>query len=135
MGGLESAPVPQGWRSHTRIVYPFDLPERRSLRLRYPLTWFSMQKIAVVDQQIQANTWLACGLLAETLSHMADNFSQPYLVEVLQTSIERRLINTGYYPRMVLGWNQHFASKGGYIAHFAEPSGNRLLADSDWVIP
>jgi hypothetical protein len=135
MGGLESAPIPQDWRSRTRIVYPFDLPDRRSLRLRYPLTWFSMQKIAVVDQQIQADTWLACGLLAETLSHIADNFTQPYLVEMLQTSIERRLINTGYYPRMVLGWNQHFASKGGYIAHFAEPSGTRLLADSDWVIP
>jgi hypothetical protein len=66
---------------------------------------------------------------------MADNFARPYLIELLQTKIERRLINTGYYPRMVLGPNQHFASKGGYIAHFAEPSGTRLAADSEWMVP
>ena len=135
MGGLERSPLPPAWRSRTRLVFPFDLPERRDLRLRYPLAWFSAQHIPVVDEPVQANTYLACGLLAETLSHIADNFTQPYLIEMLQTSIERRLVNTGYYPRMVLGWNQHFASKGGYIAHFAEPEGTRLAADSEWTVP
>ena len=89
----------------------------------------------MVDEPVQADTYLACGLLAETLSHMADNFSQPLLVELLQSSIERRLINTGYYPRLALGWNQHFASKGGYIVNFADPGGTRLAADSDWTVP
>jgi len=135
MGGLERSPLPPGWRSRTRMVFPFDLPERRDLRMRYPRAWFSAQHIPVVDEPVQANTYLACGLLAETLSHAADNFTQPYLIEMLQTSIERRLVNTGYYPRMVLGWNQHFASKGGYIAHFAGPEGTRLAADSEWTVP
>jgi hypothetical protein len=88
-----------------------------------------------VDEPLQVNTYLACGLLAETLSHMADNLVQPFIVEMLQSKVERRLFNTGYYPRMVLGWNQHFVSKGGYIVHFAEPAGTRLVADSDWVVP
>jgi hypothetical protein len=135
MGGLESAPLPQAWRSRTKMSYPYELPDRRGVRLRYPLAWFSIHHIPVVDEQVQANTYLACGFLAETLSHMADNFSQPYLVEQLQMSIEHRLVNTGYYPRMVLGTNQHFASKGGYIAHFADPSGTRLAADNEWVVP
>jgi Cytochrome c len=135
MGGLERSPLPPSWRSRVKMAYPFDLPERRGIRVRYPLTWFSMQHIPVVDEPVQANTWLACGLLAETLSHMADNLAQPYLVELLQTSIERRLVNTGYYPHMVLGWNQHFASKGGYIAHFADAGGTRLAADSEWMVP
>jgi hypothetical protein len=135
MGGLEQSPLPQGWRSRARMAYPFDLPEGRSLRLRYPLSWFSIQHIAVVDEEVQANTYLACGLLAETLSHMADNLVQPFLVELLRSKIERRLINTGYFPHMVLGQDQHFASKGGYIVHFAEPSGQRLVADSGWVVP
>jgi hypothetical protein len=135
MGGLERSPVPPAWRSHAKIAYPVDLPDRRSLRLRYPLSWFSIHHIEVVDEQVQANTYLACGLLAETLSHMADNLTQAFLVELLQTSIERRLINTGYYPHMVLGWNQHFASKGGYIAHFADAGGTRLAADSEWMVP
>jgi Cytochrome c len=135
MGGLERSPLPQGWRSRVRMAYPLDLPEHRDLRLRYALNWFSIKHIPVVDEQVQANTYLACGLLAETLSHMADNFVQPFMVELLQSSIERRLINTGYYPRMALGWNQHFASKGGYIVSFPEPSGTRLVADSDWTVP
>jgi hypothetical protein len=135
MGGLEHAPVPAGWRSRTRITYPYDLPEKRDLRLRYALNWFSIRHIPVVDEPLQVNTYIACGLLAETLSHMADNLVRPFIVEMLQTSIERRLINTGYYPHMVLGWNQHFASKGGYIAHFADPDGARLMADGGWVVP
>jgi hypothetical protein len=135
MGGLERSPVPPAWRGRAKIAYPFDLPDHRDLRLRYPLSWFSIHHIAVVDEPVQANTYLACGLLAETLSHMADNLSQPFLIELLQTSIERRLINTGYYPHMVLGWNQHFASKGGYIAHFADAGGTRLAADSEWMVP
>jgi hypothetical protein len=57
------------------------------------------------------------------------------MIEMLQTSVERRLINTGYYPRLVLALNQHFASKGGYIVHFAGPEGPRLVADSDWIVP
>jgi hypothetical protein len=135
MGGLERSPLPPSWRSRAKLAYAYDLPERRDLRLRYALNWFRIRHIEVVDEPLQANTYLACGLLAETLSHMSDSLVQPLIVEMLQSSIERRLFNTGYYPHMVLGWNQHFTSKGGYIAHFADPSGTRLVADSDWVIP
>jgi hypothetical protein len=105
------------------------------LRMRYPLAWFSTQHIAVIDEPLQANTYLACGFLAETLSHMADNLVQPFLIEMMQGEITHRLVNTGYYPRLWLGQNQHFASRGGFIAHFADPSGLRLVADSDWVVP
>jgi len=66
---------------------------------------------------------------------MSDNLVQPFMVEMLQTSAERRLINTGYYPHLVLALKQHFASKGGYIVHFARPEGTQLVADSDWIVP
>jgi mono/diheme cytochrome c family protein len=135
MGGLEHAPLPTAWRGRARMTYPYELPEKRELRVRYALSWFSIRHIPIVDEPLQVNTYLACGLLAETLSHMADNLVQPFMVEMLQTSAERRLINTGYYPRLVLALNQHFASKGGYIVHFARPDGAQLVADSDWIIP
>jgi hypothetical protein len=135
LGGLEHAPLPTAWRARARMTYPYELPDRRELRVRYPLTWFSIRNIPVVDEPLQVNTYIACGLLAETLSHMADNLVQPFMVEMLQTSAENRLINTGYYPRLVLALNQHFASKGGYIVHFAQPKGAQLVADSDWIVP
>ena len=77
---------------------------------------------------------LACSLLVEALNHMADAVERPYLIETLQGLVEHRVI-TGYYPRLGLAASQHFASKGGYLAHFAAADGNRIVADSDWLVP
>ncbi len=48
------------------MTYPFDLPDRRGVRLDYPLGWFSFRHIPLVAEQVQTDTFLACGLLAET---------------------------------------------------------------------
>jgi cytochrome c553 len=134
MGGLEQAPVPAQWRSRTELAYPFDLPDKRRVRVDYPLGWFRIRKIPLVAEQTQADTYLACGLLSEVLSHMVDNFARAYLIEQLQAMIEHRVI-TGYYPRLTLASHQHFASKGGYIARFADASGVRVVPDSEWLVP
>jgi mono/diheme cytochrome c family protein len=134
MGGLERSPLPSSWRGATRLAYPFDLPDRRRVRVDYALGWFSIRRIPVVSIQVQADTYLACGLLAETLSHMVDTFVRDYLVERIDDMLERRIL-TGYYPRLTLASGQRFASKGGYIVRFAEPDGMRLVADGDWTVP
>ena len=134
MGGLEKAPLPAGWREHTVMTYPFDLPDRRGVRLDYPLGWFSFRHIPVVAQQVQADTYLACSLLADVLNHMADNFVRPYLIEQLQGMLEHRLM-TGYYPHLTLASNQRFASKGGYLVRFRDPNGTDLVAEGDWIVP
>jgi hypothetical protein len=134
MAGLEDAPLPPAWRSDTIIAYPFDLPERRRVRVDYPLGWFRIRQIPVVSVQVQTDTYLACGLLSETLSHMVDAFYRPYLVERLQASIEHRII-TGYYPHLSLATNQRIASKGGYLVHFDGPQGRKVVADSEWLVP
>ena len=134
MGGLEGAPLPPAWRARTQLTYPFDLPDRRGVRVTYPLEWFSIRHIPVVAEQVQIDTYLACGLLAETLSHMADVFARDYLVERMEEMLEHRLM-TGYYPRLTLAEGQRFASKGGYVVRFASAAGNLLLADSDWMVP
>jgi hypothetical protein len=134
MGGLERSPLPPSWRSRTRLAYPFDLPERRRVRVDFALGWFRIRNIAVVAEQVQADTFLACGLLSETLNHMVDTFVRDYLVERIEDMIERRIV-TGYYPRLALATGQRFASKGGYIVHFSEPKGTRLSVDRDWFVP
>lgn len=118
----------------THIAYPFDLPERRRVRVDYALGWFAIRHIPIVDEQVQADTFLACGLLAETLGHMADTFVRDHLVEIFEDMVERRVI-TGYYPRLSLAPGQRFASKGGYMVHFSEASGTRIAADGDWIVP
>lgn len=134
MGGLENAPLPEHWRAVTHLAYPFDLPDKRRVRVDYPLGWFRIRKVPLLDVQVQADTYLACGLLSETLNHMVDTFVRDYLVERIEGMLEHRLI-TGYYPRLTLAPGQRFASKGGYVVRFAEAKGTRIIATGDWIVP
>jgi Cytochrome c len=134
MGGLEETPLPPGWREHTLLAYPFDLPDRRGVRLDYPLGWFSFRHIPLVAEQVQADTYLACSLLSEVMKQMADSYARAYLIEQLQGMLEHRIM-TGYYPHLALAYHQRFASKGGYIAHFSATGSTHLIADGDWIVP
>lgn len=134
MGGLDGTPLPKGWRSRTHLAYPFDLPERRRVPVDYALGWFRIRHIPVVAEQVQADTYLACGLLSETMSHLADNLVPEYLVERVQDMLDHRIL-TGYYPHLALAPGQRFASKGGYVTHFEGKNGQHLVADSDWIVP
>ncbi len=134
MGKLEEAPLPAAWRGAARMAYPLDLPEQRKVRMAFPLGWFNVRHIQVVDERVQTDTYLACVILSETVGHMLDSFVRDYLVERLESLLSHRLVN-GYYPRLGLAPGQRFASKGGYIVHFAKPEGTQLVADTGWVVP
>jgi hypothetical protein len=134
MGGLERSPLPPAWRSQVHMAFPVDLPERRRVRVDYAMGWFNLRHIPVVAMQAQADTYLACGLVSETLSRMVDTFVRDYLIERVEDMIEHRLL-TGYYPRLSLGQGQRFASKGGYLVRFAEATGTKVVAEDDWRVP
>jgi hypothetical protein len=134
MAGLERAPLPEAWRAAAHVAYPFDLPDRRRVRVDYALGWMRGRRIPVVAEQVQVDTYLALGLLSETLKHMADNFVRELLVERMEDGVEHRII-TGYYPRLTLATHQRFASKGGFVVHLADAKGGRLAVDQDWLAP
>ncbi len=134
MGGLERSPLPVDWRARMHMAYPFDLPNKRVVRVDFPLGWFRIRGIKLVDEQMQTDTYLACGLVSEALNGMVDTFYGPYLIEELQSMAEHRIV-TGYYPRLTLAENQHFASKGGYLVRFGANGGSKIIADGDWLVP
>lgn len=134
MAGLERAPLTEAWRSQAKMAYPFDLPDRRRVRVDYALGWLRGRRIPLVAEQLQVDTYLALGLLSETLKHLTDNFVRDYLVERMESGLEHRLL-TGYYPRLALATHQRFASKGGYLVRLADAKGPRLVVDQEWLTP
>jgi hypothetical protein len=134
LGGLESAPLPAPWRKASRMTYPVDLPEGRRFRLNFPLGWFRIRHIPIVAEQVQADTYLACGIVSELLNDMLESFYRDYLLERIESMLSRRAL-TGYYPRLSLAPAQRFASKGGYLVHFTEAEGPRIAADTEWLVP
>ena len=134
MAGLEAAPLAPAWRTIARMAYPFDLPDRRKVQIDYPLGWFRLKHIPVVALQAQADAYLACIILSDTLNHMSDTFVRDYLVERIQGALGHRIL-TGYYPRLGLAPGQSFASKGGYLVRFAAAEGERITADTAWLTP
>jgi hypothetical protein len=134
MGGLERAPLPPAWRAAARVTYPVDLPGQRAVRVDYALSWFRLRRIPVVDQKVQADTYLACGLVSETINHIVDAFVRDYLIERVEMALDHRVL-TGYYPRLTLAPGQRFASKGGYIVRFTDAHGPRVAPLGDWTTP
>jgi hypothetical protein len=133
MAGLEKAPLHPAWKQYVQLVHPYDVAELRRVRMNFPLGWFRIKGIPVVDERVQTDTYLACGILAETLGEMLDSFVRDYLVESVESMLSRRP-NNGYYPRLSLAPGQRFASKGGYVVQFAE-GGERLQPVTSWMVP
>jgi hypothetical protein len=134
MGGLEHAPLAPPWRSVSRIIYPYELPEQRSLRLNYPLGWFHLRQIPVVAERVQVDSYVACSVLVDAVASMLDEFVRDYLVERVEVMLDSRIVN-GYYTRLGLAPGQRFASKGGYLVRFVGATGTDVAADGDWIVP
>lgn len=133
MGGLEKMQLPESWRRVASITYPYDLPRNRAVRMNYPLVWFGTQHIPLTAERVQTDTYVACGIVAEAITQMLDNFERDYLVELIEEGLAPRLVN-GYYNRLGLAPGQRFASKGGYLVRLADP-GPQIVAESDWIVP
>jgi hypothetical protein len=134
MADLERASPPVEWRQRIHLAYPFDLPDLRRVRMNFPLGWMRVQQLPVVDERVQATTYIACQILAEAIGSMLDSFVRDFLIERIESMLSTRLVS-GYYPRLGLAPGQRFASKGGYMVHFAAPSGTRIVAEGDWTTP
>jgi hypothetical protein len=134
MGGLEHAPLSEAWRGVARMTFPYELPNRRATLLNYPVGWFRVHNVPILDARIQVDTYIACSIMVDTFGQMLDDFVRDYLVERLEATLDSRLV-AGYYSHLGLAPGQRFASKGGYLVRFTGPSGTSIAATGDWIVP
>lgn len=168
LAGGEHAPFPAAWKDSARLVYPYELPEKRAANLAYFHQWLKLRNLTLVDEPLQSEIYFAMNFLTDTLAEMLDNLYRDYLLERAENMISRREggkaedevrardavilrgrgaelalarniqgknAGTTIYPRLSLGSSQRFASKGGYITHFAGIEGGQLVAESGWIVP
>ena len=134
LGGLERAPLAPAWKDLARLTYPFALPVERSEGLSEPLGWFQLHRIAIVDERVQVQTYVACSVLLETLASMLDEYVRDYLVERLEAMMDMQMVN-GYYTGLSLAPGQRFASKGGYLVRFSGTRSDAVVAEDGWIVP
>jgi hypothetical protein len=134
MAGLERAPLAAAWRRAARMTYPVELPDRRRVRMDYPLGWMRFKQIPLIEERTQTDTYLACLVTAETIGVIGEDLVRDHLLETLEMHLGTHLVN-GYYPRLGLAAGQRFASKGGFLVRLEGDEGARVVADGDWSVP
>jgi hypothetical protein len=111
------------------LTWPWALPSEPSQDVGRVRGWLLARKVSKGNERVQFDTWFTMALLDYSMSRMVENFSQDYLIEMIENEAETSL-NPGVFPRLSLGPGQRFASRGAYIvkAHGVKPA-------SDWIVP
>lgn len=117
-----------------RLVYPQDLPAERELRLEAARRWLRNKGIALSEEKLQMNAYLAATVTGMLVSHSMDTYSREFLLE----RMEHRLGTAhelSIYPHLSLGPGQRYASKGSYIVQVGGADDWQLKPLSDWIVP
>ncbi len=117
-----------------RLVYPQDLPALRAARLELAKRWLRNRGVALSDERVQMNAYLAVTAAAMVVSHSMGTYSRELLLE----RMEHRLGTAdeiSIYPHLSLGPGQRYASKGAYIVKVDGADDLRLTPVSDWIVP
>lgn len=117
-----------------RLVYPQDLPAVREARLEAARRWLRNKGIALSEEKLQMNAYLAATVTGMLVSHSMDTYSREFLLE----RMEHRLGTAhelSIYPHLSLGPGQRYASKGSYIVQVDGADDWQLKPVSDWIVP
>lgn len=85
----EHGPIPAAWKERARLVYPYELPDKRQTNLAYFHQWIEMRKLALVDEPLQSEVFFALNFLTDTVAEMLDNLYRDYLMERAETMISK----------------------------------------------
>ncbi|MBS4098821.1 MAG: c-type cytochrome [Sulfuricella sp.] len=90
LSGAEHGPFPAAWKNRARLVYPYELPEKRAANLTYFHAWLKSRNLPLVDEPLQSEVYFALNFLTDTLAEMLHNLYRDYLLERAEDMIGRR---------------------------------------------
>jgi hypothetical protein len=129
----------KAWQPNVRVVYPYDLGEKRKEKEHTRQVneeaikkWLKTWQLPVVDMTFQSEVYFDLLFLTDLTSQMLDNLYRDYMIERAEDMLSQGS-NVSAYPHLSLARGQRFASKGAYIARFAKDG--KLVADSEWIVP
>ena len=117
-----------------RLVYPQDPPVLRDARLAVVRQWFRNNGIALTDEKVQMNAYLAATVTGLLMAHSKDVYSREFLLERMEHRLGTAL-ELSIYPRLSLGPGQRYASKGSYVTVVGGRDDRQLRLVSDWIVP
>jgi hypothetical protein len=178
MSGGEKLALADQWKLNAKMIYPYELPEKRQINLNYFHSWMRFNQIPIEDEPLQAEAYFALDFMSDTMTEMLDNVYRDYLLERAESMLSRSetgkseqrdrvrqvmrwstrvprikksdMVDAGdqkdepvqtvaksttIYPRMSLGVAQRFTSKGAYIVKFDDTIKNKIVPQSDWIVP
>ncbi|MDO8456520.1 MAG: hypothetical protein Q7T07_06375 [Burkholderiaceae bacterium] len=117
-----------------RLVYPQDLPAVREARLEVARRWLRSKGVALSEEKVQMNAYLAATVTGMLVSHSMDTYSREFLLERMEHRLGTAL-ELSIYPHLSLGPGQRYASKGSYIVQVGGADDRQLKPVSDWIVP
>jgi hypothetical protein len=126
--------IPASLIARVRRVHPFDIPQNKSRKLARLNNWLKSRDLEQRDPRIQADAYFAVTFLGRVMTHLKQNFSREYLIEVLEHALDNATFSS-VYPRVSLGPGQRFASKGAYILGLSGEGEPEWQPIGDWIIP
>jgi len=125
------AAIPKTW-SNVRVVYPYELGEKRQNNLVSVKQWLKTWNMPIVNEPQQSELFFNMLFLTDLMSQMLDNLHRDYMVERAEDMLSAGS-NVSPYPHLGLSRGQRFASKGAYIAKLAD--NGSLVPESEWIVP
>lgn len=122
----------KAWKPQMRVVYPYELGDKRKKNVAMLNEWLKTWQIPLVNEAFQSEVFFNVMFLTDLSSQMLDNLYRDYMIERAEDMLSVGA-NLSVYPHLSLARGQRFASKGAYIAKV--DADGALIANSEWLVP